>query len=451
MILIAGHVYYWYWPRPRAADPAAAELAGLALGDDSHPFGLWLPYPHQNLGALASRWPEGEDGEGDLAADLATVADAPVPRWPRFGPFPLPPSREMAVVFDEGGRRGVAVARVYPVLASIARLAGRLAGNPWLTGGEIEGPRRRIVVTWEGFLWRAQWVSNEEGGGRGAGTGGAGAGAGAQAPPGPERSPRVPPGPDPGGSSGSGSLEGPAFAAVRLSRPWEGVPSGRYRLRRDGDDLLLDSSPALMLDPVEETLPPELLEEGVSLASVWGRGDGTRAFLLFSDLSGPGRGGGLEDGAPGFALLHAGPARRLPLAGLGLAALLGSESHSGRASGWLVLANGERVFRRGAFLVPPVAAALDAGSGGGAGSEGAGKRAAGPQLGFLLVARPAQVLEAVTAVEAALARLGPGMEEERARLAALHRLLQPLSAADRVVVASSPAASGARLRVVGRR
>ena len=153
--MIAGHFFYWYWPRERASAPAGLPARLLASGE----YGacLWVPYPHQNLGKL-----EGAiaDGPAYLAA-AARVADLPAPVMRSFGPFAVPPSSEIVACSDLDGDRFLLVARVYPALAAVAKLAGRLADNPWLKGGEIREERgkrdevqeRVLHVAWRDGYW----------------------------------------------------------------------------------------------------------------------------------------------------------------------------------------------------------------------------------------------------------------------------------------------------------
>jgi hypothetical protein len=188
LAVLAAHILYWYVPRERAEAPrlqarpgprqrppahpgspgqrapgnasggpaAGAPLQVLAAGD--YDVCLWVPYPHQNLGALATAI--GDLGDVVAAAARLTAGgggDAePRPREPEeaptFGPFEVPPADEMVACSDLAGgrpRRLRVVARIYPVLAVVAKLAGRLAGNPWLAGGEA-GPMR---IAWSGRLW----------------------------------------------------------------------------------------------------------------------------------------------------------------------------------------------------------------------------------------------------------------------------------------------------------
>ncbi|MBV8201438.1 MAG: hypothetical protein JOZ15_12515, partial [Acidobacteria bacterium] len=66
LALLAAHVVYWYVPRERAAAPRLPVRSGLpgappaageplqVLAAGAYDVCLWVPYPHQNLGALAA-------------------------------------------------------------------------------------------------------------------------------------------------------------------------------------------------------------------------------------------------------------------------------------------------------------------------------------------------------------------------------------------------------------
>ncbi|HEX4959376.1 MAG TPA: hypothetical protein VF173_00960, partial [Thermoanaerobaculia bacterium] len=153
----AGHVLYWYWPRERAAMPEPAGYGARLLASGAYGACLWLPFPHQNLGALAASL---GDGSAYLAA-IGRESGASAPSLPAFGPFKVPPSREIVACSDLDGSRYLVVARVYPGLAAVARLAGRMASNPWLKGGDVRETRGRgdeveekvLHVEWRDGLW----------------------------------------------------------------------------------------------------------------------------------------------------------------------------------------------------------------------------------------------------------------------------------------------------------
>lgn len=161
--LVVAHAVYWYAPRPRPAVPAEAALAGWLADpvEDGVGSGVWLPYPHQNLAALQEAL--GGPGAGERFLErLLRVARGDYRRsagddleMPGFGPFRLPPARELVVMLKEEGEgaAGVLAARLYPTWAWVGRGAGRLAGNPWLAGGEVRVGGRPARVSWDGRLW----------------------------------------------------------------------------------------------------------------------------------------------------------------------------------------------------------------------------------------------------------------------------------------------------------
>lgn len=146
--LAAGHIAFWYLPRQRPKAPDPRDLPGEIILGTTYPLAIWLPYPHQNLGALG----RGVKDPHKLLAAVARLADVPPPRLPGFGPFAVPPARELALGYDPQGST-VLAARIYPGLAVVARLAGWLASNPWLEGGEVPLGEESAQVTWRGSLW----------------------------------------------------------------------------------------------------------------------------------------------------------------------------------------------------------------------------------------------------------------------------------------------------------
>src|SRR4051812_16440159 len=204
LLLIAGYVVHAYWPRERAAVPSGLPARLLASGQYSAC--LWGPHPHQDLGKV-------EEAIGDGTAYLgaaARVADLPAPVMRSFGPFAVPPSSEIVACSDLGGERFLLVARVYPGLAAVARLAGRLADNPWLRGGEIRETRGQgdeveekvLQVSWQDGLWMVR--------------------SGREA--------KIP-------AAGPGTDTAPALALLHLAADVREMPAGDYRLARQGDDL----------------------------------------------------------------------------------------------------------------------------------------------------------------------------------------------------------------------
>lgn len=146
--VVASYVGFVFAPRERAR-VASVEFADLLAADTRFERVLWIASPHQNLGALDER-------VGDLElylAELSRLAGISRPRLPTFGPFSLPPARELALAWSGSGESFLGVARIEPGVGLVARIAGRLAGNPWLAGGRVEASGRTIEVRWQGGLW----------------------------------------------------------------------------------------------------------------------------------------------------------------------------------------------------------------------------------------------------------------------------------------------------------
>lgn len=144
-LAVAAHVVYWYAPRARTATPS--DRAAAALAAPGARLAVWIPFPHQNLGAV-------DDRLATLEARLAGLAGAGEERiaeLPRFGPFAVPPARELVLSVAADGGRSAELA-VFPAVRWLARAAGALAGNPWLAGGELPG-RPGESVAWRDGRW----------------------------------------------------------------------------------------------------------------------------------------------------------------------------------------------------------------------------------------------------------------------------------------------------------
>ena len=216
---------------------------------------LWLAYPHQNLGALEEAFGSGGEREAFLAA-IARLADLPEPALPRFGPFAAPPSRELVALSDEAGERVLVAARVYPLLAAVSRLAGKIAGNPWLAGGEVDAFGGRAEVRWDGTLWTVGNVPLAEVLPDGAAAG------------------------ETAGQAGDEERE-PAVAELRLTRAVAFLPAGTMRLvRRDGGLELASQEGAAALARLDAELDVGL---GAAPAATFAAGD-----LALLAVSGPG-------------------------------------------------------------------------------------------------------------------------------------------------------------------
>ena len=211
LLALAGHLWFHYLPRPRPDVPGRSPVAAL-LEVAEFPAAVWVPYPHQNLARL--RRAAGAEPESLLA--VARLAGLPSPALPAFGPLALPPSSEIAVASDEAGERFVVVAQVYPAVAAFAKLAGRLAGNPWLRGGDIVVESRPARVSWQGNRWTV-------------------ASSGLS----PDLTPR-PAAPEPAAPEPAA----PGLAWIRIRHALDPLPAGLYRLWEPGADLAVSSGAA---------------------------------------------------------------------------------------------------------------------------------------------------------------------------------------------------------------
>ncbi len=148
-LALGGHVYWWYWPRVHAAVPDPDAPFTAWLRNESFAYSVWIPYPHQNLAALRRL---GGLGSRELKA-MGRLAGLPEPHFPSFGSLSLPPSSALAALSDHDGQTFAVAADVYPVFAWFSWLAGKVAGNPWLGGGEVLVEGRRMIVRWQGNVW----------------------------------------------------------------------------------------------------------------------------------------------------------------------------------------------------------------------------------------------------------------------------------------------------------
>ena len=271
-----GHWAYWYAARPRPGSPRLPEARAL-LADPAWEAVLWVPAPHQNLGALDRR-------VGDVRAWLALLAETagrPAPKLPRFGPWSAPPAEEWVVAIDERGAARAA-AQVYPLAALVARVAGTLAGNRWLAGGEVRlGAGRSGRVAWRGRTW--SFVSADAPEARAA----------------PEL-----------------ELDAtPVLGLLRLRREQPPLPGGLWRVSRTaGGEVVAELGrvdPPWIAGPGGEDPPAVWLAETSP-----GPIDGPSALLLWES-------GGRVEGFPRAALLEAGRASPFALPGARIARLAG--------------------------------------------------------------------------------------------------------------------------------
>jgi hypothetical protein len=282
LALAAAHVVYSYLPRERAETPPplplvaavqpaeAAEATQAATGTVPAPgWGgaevppaaaveplrllatgpydvcVWVPYPHQNLGALAGAIGDLQDVVA-AAARLSSGERPPAGKEPEepptFGPFEVPPASELTACSDLAGGRLRVVARIYPLLAAVAKVAGRLADNPWLAGGEAG--RARIV--WDGRLWSVTEGEDEPPAPAPPAAESLLASPSSSTLPGPRES-MVPGGAAPAPAPPAAPVPPPArfvqlpesLAVVRWSGARPEIPAGYYALTRSGSDLAL--------------------------------------------------------------------------------------------------------------------------------------------------------------------------------------------------------------------
>lgn len=307
LVLAAGaHYRHYFSPRERAGVPSP-ELAALLDADSAFEKVVWLASPHQNLGVLDERV-----GDLDLyLAELARSTEIARPRLPRFGPFALPPAREMAVAWSGSGESLLGVARIEPGIGWVARLAGWLAGNPWLAGGRVESGGKAFEVRWQGSLWIVA----------------SGLPAGTALP-----EPRSPQG-------GEGEPE--AIAHMRLRAGLGPLPAGRYVLARGPDGLEMRSG---------------ALPEGAQAAADW-TFPGVALWVSSADR-GPVGGPGLfllweaaEGAIPRVAVLQRGGGRSYKLPGESILELIGAGEPAYRL-GWSVRGT-QKSARRDALLMVP--------------------------------------------------------------------------------------------------
>lgn len=306
LLALAAHGFYWYWPqeRPGLPEPGSGPAELLASGEFE--LALWLPYPHQNLAELLGAVPNLVEAMG-AAARLS--GGKGLAQWPAFGPFAAPPAREIAIAFDLEGGRAAAAARVYPMIAALAKLSGKLAGNPWLAGGTVESGGRRLEVSWQGSLWR---VTTFEGSLKPA-------------------APSFLPSPLP---------TTPTLALLRVARPVRGLPAGLYSLDRGTGGFLL-SNRSGWNSPV---LPKIEASDASAVAFVADPG-GERLGLLFdSRLS----------LMPRLVSLYEPGKKRWKLPAEKLLELAG-DLPRGQVAGWGIVAVDSHAYDRAAALAPELA------------------------------------------------------------------------------------------------
>jgi hypothetical protein len=416
LLAAAGHFLYWYWPRERAAAPEPGSLPARLLASGDYGACLWVPYPHQNLGVLA-------DAVGDGPAYLAAAsreAGTPAPALPSFGPFAVPPSREIVACSDFDGQRFLLVARVYPGLAAVARLAGRLADNPWLRGGEVRETRGQrdevqekvLQVAWQDGFWMVR-------SGREAEIPAAGPGASAPMP--------------------------ASLGLLHLTQEVSDLPAGDYRLARRGNDrddlevTLAGGGDAP--DPVPAGVaaggdaPVLLVVAGPAWPAEAPRPLPPAALALF-DVQGGLKLGPLE--LPGAAVFNPPGGKRWGLPSRGLAGLLTDSLPRGNAAGWEVVALDATSLARAQALAPEISALVPPDA---SGSDGR------LVLGAWL--RPGPAHRLVTQMRKGLEKVPLVDRRQVQRWRDWETLLGPFSSCDQTSLAATRSPSSFRLRLHG--
>ena len=424
VVLIAAHVVYWYAPRARAAAPEPGSLPARLLAAGAYDACFWVPYPHQNVGVLRRRL---EDGAAWLAA-VARVADLPPPVLPGFGPFAVPPASEIVACSDLSGDRFFLVARIYPTVAGVARLAGRLADNPWLAGGELREPggdganspeERQVRVAWRERMWTVS--------------------SGAA----PDLSPVRP-----------AERFPPSLGIFRLAKEVAELPTGDYLLRRHGDDLEVALNHAAAV-PAPELPPASAAEPAPVLLAVAGpswppaetRPLPAAAFALF-DIGEEGPIGTL----PGCAVFHPPGGARWQLPTQGLAGLLTGGLPKGNAAGWQIVALDAASLARAEALAPRLSALMSPESGIVAGDPAgspAGRPAQGGRLVFGLWVQPAPAVQLVARVRRFFVKIPLADPRQVQRWTDWETLLKPLAPCARIALAATRSPASFRLRLEG--
>ncbi|MCG8463088.1 MAG: hypothetical protein MI919_42945 [Holophagales bacterium] len=320
-----GHYVFWYAARGRPGVPDGDVPASMLGG--GHALVAWMPYPHQNLGVLAR-------GAGlDTRALRSALRLAGMPE-PAVGDLSIPPARSVAIASDASGETFVIRARVYPLFAGFARLAGWLADNPWLAGGRATAEGRPLEIAWQGTLWSIG-------------------------------SPRLPASPLPdasGTASGKApTVEAPEPALLRLvaRTTTDPIPPGVYRLDLDGGVLALSSEGHFPLEAPLAT--PEAMDEVGALLLAYAAGrpppeDPPQALVLFSHDPDD-----LEE-LPRAAVIH-GPRKRVwELPAEGLLDLAGRDPLTGNKAGFGLAATDAQTLAGAERLAPELRRLRAAGS-----------------------------------------------------------------------------------------
>jgi hypothetical protein len=420
LALLGAHVVYWYVPRERAVAPRLprVERGGSAdeplrlLAGGAYDVCVWIPYPHQNLGVLAA-------AVGDLqevaAAAARLSAGEPPPgskdpeEPPTFGPFEVPPASEMVACSDLAGGRLRVVARIYPALSLVAKLAGRLAGNPWLAGGDAGRSR----IAWNGRLWSVAAGEASPPAAPVPPPAAPSATATALAPPPAAPSPATPSPAAPPAASGAGPAGDvpESLAVVHWTGVRPEIPAGYYALTRGDSNLsltLVGAAPAAAGAAASRALSAAVAPAALLVAAgpEWRGGAAARtssaplppAALALFEVGGS-RVSSLGD-LPGLAVFNVpGPpgTERWRLPTEGIFRLLVGRLPVAEVAGWRILALDSGSLSQAEAIAPRLAPLLPPGSAP-AGGASATAPAAGAPLSLGVWLDPRSALRMVTRV-----------------------------------------------------
>ena len=414
---IAGHVIYWYLPRERPGAPEAGGLPARLLASGQYGACLWVPFPHQNLGKLAGSVDDGPE----YVAAAARVAELPVPALPSFGPFALPPSREIAACSDLDGKRFFVVARVYPGLASVARMSGALADNPWLKGGEIREQRGRrdeveervLHVAWQDGFWTVRS------------------------------------GPEPElttGASGTAESYPVSLGVFHLEEDVSDFPAGDYVLQRQGNDLAVTLAGGEAA-PEAPVLPAGAGPEAPVVLAVAGPAwpdDSPKplpsaAMALFDGK------GGLNLGPigelPGAAVFNPPGSRRWALPARGVTGFLAKNLPRGNAEGWNIVALDAVSLARAKAMAPAISSLVPPAGDGTNGTDEGGRLVLG------LWVRPLPALRLVSQFRKGFEKVPLVDRQQIQSWRDWETLLRPLAPCDRVSLSATRSPSAFLLRL----